>query len=1339
MLETLTLAELCPPNSTLVLGPDDPVSLAVSAMGERHLSAVVITTGERAVGIFTERDALMLIARGDYRPWTPLGELMSPATVTATAETNWADGYARMAAHGLRHLILVDGQGRLHGVLSESDFARALVNGGERTMAGCQRPLRNILDNLFAYVALLDPQGLVVEVNQAPLTDGGYRREDIIGQHFTETPWWNHDDQVKGQLAAAIVKASQGEPSRYDVAVDMGGTLVPIDLQISPVFDERGTLEGLLATAIDITERKRAESALNQKDEVLYKTEQQIRALIDLLPVGVAAADPVHGGIAFGNALFARMLGYSQEQLRTLTPADLHPPAEVERVMAEFGKAARGEIQTSSEIPIRRRDGSTFLAEIRNTFIELDGRRYHLGLFTDITERKQAEAALRQSEEKFRSLVENTSDCICEVDPEGRFTYLSPQFRNLLGYAPADFIGRSPRDLIPEQEAAQVDAGFKAIVAARQPFSGVQHHNICKDGRVITVEIGGIPIFDPAGEYRGMRGITRDITPRIQAEQQRRESEERYRMLFNNMADAIFIIDLEGNFLSVNAQACRQYGYTREAFQKLHLSEIDTAEDAVNIPRRMAMLEREGTATFEAMNQDSSGRILPVEIHVTRILFDGRPAILGIARDITKRKEDEAALRESHHRLVTVLSAMDSIIYIADMSTYEIRFLNPPALQVFGAVEGQPCYRALQGLDAPCPFCTNDRLLNAEGQPAGVYQWEFQNRLDRRWYELRDCALRWTDGRLARMEIATDMTVRKHTEEVLRESEERFRKLFEDSHLATVLQEGDRCVEANQAALKLLGLERTDQLVGRSIGDLSPIVQPDGQSSAGKARDLIRLALERGAHEFEWELMRADGERLLTQVMMTAIHQGGKDLLHVIALDITEQHRARQQIEFLAFHDPLTGLPNRISSQERLAYEVATARRHHTSLAVQNLDLDKFKYINDTHGQTVGDHLLKGIAQRLREYLGTTDLLCRLSGDEFLIVLPDVPPEHPVSQVADTCERVLASIVAPFDLDGRQLFTTASIGVALYPQDADNGETLVLNAHIALNEAKKAGHNSYRLFEAQMNDELVRFVQTREALRTAVERQELVLHYQPQVDLRSGRVVAVEALLRWHRPGAGLTMPQTFIDVAEESGLITPIGRWVLREACRQAVAWHAAGWPDLVMAVNLSAVQFRQGQVAQDVLAALNDSGLDPTHLELELTESILLEPEDTILETVSRWASCGIRLSIDDFGTGYSSLAYLKRFKVDKLKIDRSFIVNLQRDEEDRAIVLAMIQIARSLNLRTIAEGVEDVELAAQLKGMECDEVQGYLYTPPLPAAELTSWLAEREQRTALPGGIS
>uniref|UniRef100_UPI0035AFD0B5 sensor domain-containing protein n=1 Tax=Hylemonella sp. TaxID=2066020 RepID=UPI0035AFD0B5 len=441
--------------------------------------------------------------------------------------------------------------------------------------------------------------------------------------------------------------------------------------------------------------------------------------------------------------------------------------------------------------------------------------------------------------------------------------------------------------------------------------------------------------------------------------------------------------------------------------------------------------------------------------------------------------------------------------------------------------------------------------------------------------------------------------------------------------------------------------------------------------------------------------------------------------------DITERKLTEQRIEFLAYHDPLTGLPNRVLLEDRLEQAIAQAERSHHGLALVFMDLDNFKKINDSLGHATGDALLKEVAARLKRCVRDTDTISRQGGDEFVLVLGGL---HGAEGSLPVLTKIMETLQEPFVCEGNELSTSASMGVALYPQDGNCFDILRKKADMAMYRAKEAGRNTYRFFDEAMDEEAVEHLLMRSGLRRAIERGEFVLHYQPQVDIASGRVVGVEALLRWEHPEFGLVQPGRFIPVAEESGLIVPIGAWVIEEACRQAMVWRRAGLPDLVMAVNLSAAQFRRSGIEDTVAQALQRSGLVPALLELELTESILLQDVEQVLATVQRLKQLGVQLAIDDFGTGYSSLSYLKRFDIDKLKIDQSFIRDLASDPDDAAIVRAIIQMAHSLGLRAIAEGVESAELLQQLRGFGCDEAQGYLYARPMPAAETERYLAQR-----------
>jgi diguanylate cyclase (GGDEF)-like protein/PAS domain S-box-containing protein len=439
--------------------------------------------------------------------------------------------------------------------------------------------------------------------------------------------------------------------------------------------------------------------------------------------------------------------------------------------------------------------------------------------------------------------------------------------------------------------------------------------------------------------------------------------------------------------------------------------------------------------------------------------------------------------------------------------------------------------------------------------------------------------------------------------------------------------------------------------------------------------------------------------------------------------DVSDRRRAEERIRVLAFQDALTELPNRVLFRDRIKQAMGRADRAGTKVAILFLDLDNFKTINDSLGHAAGDALLKMAAERILRCIRETDTLSRQGGDEFLIMLTDIAAGDAATPVV---EKLMAQFHFPFNIEGRELTTTVSIGIALYPDDGEDFDTLLKKADTAMYRAKEAGRNAYRFFDAQMNIEVVEYLNLRNGLQSAVERGELVLFFQPQIDLSSGKVVGAEALLRWNHPQYGIVLPARFITIAEESGLIVPIGEWVLLEACRQAAAWRRAGRAGLTVGVNLSAVQFRRSGLEEAVHAALNETGIDPGMLELEITESILIRDTEANLETVKRLKHLGIKLSIDDFGTGYSSLSYLRRFEVNKLKIDRSFICDLATDPEDAAIVRSIVQMAHSLGMRTVAEGVEFELLVPYLRDCRCDEAQGYYFGRPAPVGQ---WLIDSE----------
>jgi diguanylate cyclase (GGDEF)-like protein/PAS domain S-box-containing protein len=443
-----------------------------------------------------------------------------------------------------------------------------------------------------------------------------------------------------------------------------------------------------------------------------------------------------------------------------------------------------------------------------------------------------------------------------------------------------------------------------------------------------------------------------------------------------------------------------------------------------------------------------------------------------------------------------------------------------------------------------------------------------------------------------------------------------------------------------------------------------------------------------------------------------------------VAQDITERKKSVERLNYLASHDSLTNLPNRNLLSDRLGHAISRARWHKRLVAILFLDLDRFKMINDTLGHSIGDLLLQAIADRLSVILRDGDTVARLGGDEFVIILDDVAREEDVAKVA---QKILETLSRPLMLKGQEIFMTASIGISLFPNDGDDSQNLLKNADTAMYLAKEQGRNNYQHFSPNMNVKTLERLALETNLRHALERKELILHYQPFLNLSTGKIIGMEALVRWRHPDLGLISPAKFIPLAEETGLIVPISEWVLKSACEQNRAWQTAGLPPIHIAVNLSARQFQEKNLAMMVKQVLKETGLDPAYLELELTESVIMKNAETTTAVLREFHDLGIEISIDDFGTGYSSLNYLKRFPVNKLKIDQSFVREITTDPDDAAITVAIIAMGHSLHLKVIAEGVETKEQLEYLRSIDCDEIQGYLFSRPLPAEESTKILAE------------
>lgn len=558
----------------------------------------------------------------------------------------------------------------------------------------------------------------------------------------------------------------------------------------------------------------------------------------------------------------------------------------------------------------------------------------------------------------------------------------------------------------------------------------------------------------------------------------------------------------------------------------------------------------------------------------------------------------------------------------------------------------------------------------------------------------------------------------------LREQAEHYQLLAEHTtDLITIYSPDGVCRYASPSSIRLLGYQ-PEELLGRSVFDL--FHEEDLKTT--KKRFLSKILEQPDDNEaVSYRIRRHDGHYIWLETVSKIICNdltGAVEEIIAVSRDITQRKETEERLLYLANYDSLTGLPNRTMFRDCLRRAVARAQRNDTRVALLFLDLDRFKNINDSLGHHVGDQLLKGVAKRLQKHAREGDTVARLGGDEFTVILEGVREPEDAAAVA---RKILELMEPPFKLDGHDIVVSTSIGITIFPDDAGDMRSLLKNADTAMYRTKEKGRNSYHFYTADMNDKAIEHLMLENNLRRALEREEFKLYFQPQFDLHTQGIIGIEALLRWQHPEQGMIYPDQFVPFAEETGLIVPIGEWVIRAACWQARAWQKAGVPSVRVAVNLSMRQFRQRNFVELVYNALNETGLHPRFLDLEITEGFLASNVEKATEVLQDLHSLGVHLSIDDFGTGYSSLNYLKRFPLNTLKIDQSFVQDISRNADNATIAEAIIALGKSLRLNVIAEGVETEEQAFFLRGRGCDHVQGYLFSHPLPASEIEILLRE------------
>jgi diguanylate cyclase (GGDEF)-like protein/PAS domain S-box-containing protein len=811
------------------------------------------------------------------------------------------------------------------------------------------------------------------------------------------------------------------------------------------------------------------------------------------------------------------------------------------------------------------------------------------------------------------------------------------------------------------------------------------------------------------------------------------EAEEALRftqLLLDRAGEGAFWTDPDGRFLYVNEAACSMLGYDREELLALSVRDTLPPEQSALFQELSAKVLARGPLTFEVVHVRKGGERFPAEVTLSHLEYQGRECYCAFARDVTGRKRAEAALRASEVRYHGLFEGVPVGLY-----------RTTPAGRMLDANSALVRILGFSDLEALLETQVGDLYLDPEDRSrwqrafegAGPVQ-SFEARVRRRldgtviWVRFTVRAVRGEHGDVLHYEGALeDVTDRRQAEEALRASEERFRSLVQNaSDLISILSADGTVTYESPSHGRVLGLE-PEAHAGRNLLDL---VHPEDRHVVTEA---LRQVLERPGEvvTFEHRLRHHDGSwRVIESTASNLLAQPAVAGVVLNSHDTTDRKRAEEKLLHDALHDELTGLPNRALFMDRLRQSMDRSRREPERLtAVLFLDLDRFKIVNDSLGHLVGDELLIQIAASLAGALRPSDTIARVGGDEFAILLEG---GRDVGDAVRVAERIHERLAAPINLGGHEIFATSSIGIAVHTPEYERPEDLLRDADTAMYRAKSSGRACHVVFNRVMHRFVMARLQLETDLRRAVERGQLRVYYQPFVDLARDEVVGFEALLRWHHPRRGLLPPDEFLSVAEETGLIVPIGRFVLLEGCRQ-IREMQLKHPELgalKLSVNLSNKQFFQSDLFAQVEEALETSGLDPSCLGLEITEGVIIRHADSAATRFSRLKSLGVQLYLDDFGKGYSSLNYLHRFPMDILKIDRSFVSRIDEAEGNLAIVRAIVTLAHQLGMAVVAEGIQTEGQQAKLRSLGCEYGQGFFLSEPVPADRAEALLMRRAQ---------
>lgn len=991
-------------------------------------------------------------------------------------------------------------------------------------------------------------------------------------------------------------------------------------------------------------------------------------------------------------------------------------PEDRELVLGQTREAMKNGSSVDFEYRVVKADGSLMWVRDRSCFIKSPNGEplCWQGVILDVTERKRAEQELQKREQLYRQLAKTIpKTAVLLFDHEYRYTLADGEQLARHAWSQEMFENKSLDEVFPAEMANEWRAYYDRALAG-------ENVTIETDDVDGAYQVNVLPVRDEAGHIFAGMVMWQDVTEQKRASDVIKESEARYRRLFENANDIIYVHDLDGNYISINQMAERVLGYSSDEALTMNIEQIAAAEhvDLVkhNLARKLAGDVAQTVYELDCIRKD--GRRITLEVNSSVIHKDGKPiAVQGIARDITERKQSQEALRKSEERYRDLFENANDLIYTHDLGG-NFTSLNRAGELITGYTREEAIEMNLSEVVAP-EFLEAAKAMTArkigDGKPS-TYELEIiSKRGERVVLELSTRLILSPGGVPVGVQgLGRDITARRKTENTLLETISLFSTTFESTADGIVVMSLDREIVTCNTKFKEMWMVPPDILERKDGAALvahitSCLIEPES-------------FLERLNDTYEdrdsmiSEVLELKDGRLIERYSQPQYLEG-KAIGRVACFrDITERSRAEERLRHYALHDTLTDLPNRVAFMKQLEIAVErTSGNEFAKFAVLFLDLDRFKVINDSLGHAVGDKLLIAIAERLKQCVRPGDVVARLGGDEFTILLHRTSTEDDVKSVA---ERLQLRISEPFRIDNYEVFTTASIGIVSSGGVMRRAEDFLRDADAAMYRAKDSGKARYEIFDTEMHVRNMNLLQVETDLRHAVDRDEFEVYYQPIVDLVTGEVREFEALIRWQHPKHGLVPPNEFVEVAEETGLIIPIGEWILRESCRQTVEWQQRYSFPLSISVNLSAKQLLHPNLTSQVEYILESTGLKASQLKLEVTESTVMEHSERSLKVLSELDALGVALSTDDFGTGYSSLSYLQRFPFERIKIDRSFVRMMTEDEKSGQIVKTILMLGENLGIEVVAEGIEKVAQFALLSQLGCTYGQGYLFSRPVPA---------------------